>query len=318
MSEQDFAALKEQVEGLKLALTKKEVEAQQTAAKIELMELELKKLLKQSKDENAEGKGPGEEKEHVVYVTPSRKLERFKGKPAKGTDPSVEEWIEDARATCESKGLKKEQIALFLLEHLAGEARQEILGRGDEIKSNPEQIFAVLLRVFGDGDSLPQLQQQFFSYRQKEGEVLVSCSLHLVRLFDRIVQLDSSFKPGRDAQLKSRLAEAVREENLRTELRRLNSEHPELTYFDVRDRVMKLMSKPPVKQSILVQETAAAGQDILSILRQQSQQISAQQKQIESLVSALSSRDVSSRGGGQQRCWVWFCTAFKKRLPKES
>ena len=169
MSEEDFAALKEQVEGLKLALTKKEVEAQQTAANIELMELELKKLLKQSKDENAEGKGPGEEKEHVVYVTPSRKLERFKGKPVKGTDPSVEEWIEDARATCESKGLKKEQTALFLLEHLAGEARQEILGRGDEIKSNPEQIFAVLLRVFGDGDSLPQLQQQFFSYRQKEG-----------------------------------------------------------------------------------------------------------------------------------------------------
>ena len=132
----------------------------------------------------------------------------------------------------------------------------------------------------------------------------MSCSLHLVRLFDRIIQLDSSFKPGRDAQLKSRLAEAVREESLRTELRRLNSEHPELTYFDVRDRVMKLMSKPPVKQSTLVQETAAAGQDIHSILRQQSQQIATQQKQIESLVSALSSRDVSSRGGGQRRCWV--------------
>ena len=81
----------------------------------------------------------------------------------------------------------------------------------------------------------------------------MSCSLHLVRLFDRIVELD---KPGRDVQLKlkSGLAEAVREENFRTELWRLNSEHPELTYFDVRDRVMKLMSKPPVKQSTLVQE----------------------------------------------------------------
>ena len=225
-----------------------------------------------------------------MYVTPSRKLERFKGKPAKGTDPSVEEWIEDARATCESTGLKKEQTALFLLEHLAGEARQEILGRGDEIKSNPEQIFAVLLRVFEDGDSLPQLQQQFFSYRQKEGEDLVSCSLHLVRL-----------------------TEAVREENLRTDLWGLNSEHPELTYFDVRHRVMKLMSKPPVKQSTLVQETAAAGQDIHSILRQQSQQISAQQKQIESLVSALSSRDVSFRGCGQRRCWVCGSAQHLKR-----
>ena len=113
MSEEVFAALKEQVEGLKLALTKQEVEAQQIAANIELMELELKKLLKQSKDENAEGKGPKEEKEHVAYVTPSRKLERFKGKPAKGTDPSFEEWIEYARVTCESKGLKKKSRLPF-------------------------------------------------------------------------------------------------------------------------------------------------------------------------------------------------------------
>ena len=75
--------------------------------------MELEKLLKQSKDENAEGKGPKEEKEHVVYVTPSRKLERFKGKPAKGTDPSVEEWIEYARATCESKGLKEKAHCPF-------------------------------------------------------------------------------------------------------------------------------------------------------------------------------------------------------------
>ena len=81
-------------------------------------------------------------------------------------------------------------------------------------------------------------------------------------------------------------------------MRRLNSEHPELSYFDVRDRVMKLTSKPRLKQSTLIQETTAAGQDIHSILRLQSQQILAQQKQIESLVSALSNRDVSSRGGG--------------------
>lgn len=165
---------------------------------------------------------------------------------------------------------------MYLLEHLAGEARREILGRGDEINANPEQIYALLLRVFGDGDSLPQLQQQFFSYQQKEGEDLVSCSLHLVQLFDCIVQLDSSFKPGRDSQLKNRLTEAVCEDSLRTdELRHLNSEHPELSYFDACDCVMKLMSqqsKPEkLRQNTLVQETAA-DQDVHSILKYQSQQ----------------------------------------------
>ena len=169
MSEEDFAALKDQVEGLKLALIKEEAEAQQTAANIELMELELKKLLKQSKDESAEGKGPREEKEHVVYVTPSRKLERFKGKPAQGTDPSVEEWIEDGKAICESKGLKKEQTALFLLEHLAGEARREILGRGNEIKSNPDQIFAVLLSFWGWELLTPAATAVFFVPPERRG-----------------------------------------------------------------------------------------------------------------------------------------------------
>lgn len=303
MSAEELAALKGEIEGLKLALAKKEEEVHKTAVSVEAVEGELKQLLKQTKDACEQGKGPGGEKEHLVYVTPSRKLERFKGKPVRGTDLSVEEWIEDAKAICESKGLSKEQTALFLLEHLAGEARREILGRGDEVKGNPEHIFAVLLRVFGDGDSLPQLQQQFFSYRQKEGEDLVSCSLHLVQLFDRIVQLDSSFKPGRDSQLKNRLAEAVHEEGLRTELRRLNSEHPELSYFDVRDRVMKLMSKPSTKQTIVVQENATA-EDVHSILKKQNEQIAAQQKQIESLVSVLSSGNVSPRGGGQRRCWV--------------
>ena len=299
MSAEDLAALKGEVEGLKLALVKKEKEAQETAENLGAVEQELKHLLKQPKNESVKGEG-------VVYVAQSRKLERFRGRPVKTTDPTVEEWIEDAKASSDSKGLTKEQTSLYLVEHLAGDARREILGRGDEIKSNPEQIYAVLLRVFGDGDSLPQLQQQFFSYRQREGEDLVSLSLHLVQLFDRIVQLDSSFKPGRDSQLKNRLAEAVRDDNTRTELRRLNSEHPELSYFDARDRVMKLMSQygksDKTGQTTLVQE-AAADQDVQSILKQQSQQIAAQQKQIESLVAALSGRNVPPRGGGPRRCW---------------
>lgn len=45
-------------------------------------------------------------------MSQSRKLERFRGKPVRPTDPSVEEWIEDARTTCECKGLKKEQTTL--------------------------------------------------------------------------------------------------------------------------------------------------------------------------------------------------------------
>ena len=63
---------------------------------------------------------------------------------------------------------------------LARKARQEIIGRGDEVMGDPEQIFQIMLRVFGDGDTLSQLQQRFFSYRQDTYEDLESCSLKLL------------------------------------------------------------------------------------------------------------------------------------------
>ncbi|KAK3737241.1 hypothetical protein QZH41_010870 [Actinostola sp. cb2023] len=268
-------------------------------------EREIKKMLRENKPDE---KKVSEVKERVIYVSPSHKLERFRGKPERASDLSVEEWIDDARAACASRGLASKEQAAYLVEHLAGRARREVLGRGEEVKGDPENIFMVLLRVFGDGDSLPHLQQLFYAYRQGEGDDLVTCSLELVKLFDRIVQLDSSFKAGRDSQLKTRLAEAVCEDNIRTEMRRLNSEHPELPFFDARDRVMKLMRSQDnfktskVKQEVVINEVSA-DQDIRNVLKQQGQQLIAQQKQIESLLTALNTRS-TPQGGRTRLCWL--------------
>ncbi|KAL9967436.1 hypothetical protein ACROYT_G025658 [Oculina patagonica] len=92
MSAEELATLKGKVEGLKKALEKKEKEAQETAENMGAVEQELKQLLKQSKSDSVKGEG-------IVYVTQSRKLERFRGRPVKATDPTVEEWIEDAKAS---------------------------------------------------------------------------------------------------------------------------------------------------------------------------------------------------------------------------
>jgi len=68
---------------------------------------------------------------------------------------------------------------------------------------------------------------------------------------------------------------------------------------------MKMMSqygKPDkLRQTTVVQETAA-DQDVQSILRQHTEQIAAQQKQIESLVAALSGRIVLPRSSRPCRC----------------
>lgn len=86
----------------------------------------------------------------------------------------------------------------FIAEHSGGKARQEITGRGEEVKDNPEEIFKVLLSVFGEGEDMPALQQRFYSFVQGSEDIL-TCSLTLVDLYDRITELDDSFKPSRES-----------------------------------------------------------------------------------------------------------------------
>ena len=148
----------------------REKEATKSAGNTEAIERELKKLFKKEKSEKDASNGSGD---RVVYVAQLRKLDKFKGRPEKPSDPGAEEWIEDAMAACKSKGLSTGDQATYLIE-------REVLGRGEKISSDSSHIFAVLIRVFGDWDSLPQEQQHFYSYKQKEGEDLVSCSLVLV------------------------------------------------------------------------------------------------------------------------------------------
>ena len=170
-----------------------------------------------------------------LYLATSRKLERFRDRPEKATDLTIEEWMADIKGHLTSRQLKEADQAPFVVDHLVGKARQEVLGRGTAVSMNARTIFEVLTKVFGDGNSLPQLQQRFFAYQQRN-EDLLTCSLNLVALYDRIGDHDASFRAGRNTALKGRLAEAVRDEGLQRELRRLNMECPQLSYFEVRDR----------------------------------------------------------------------------------
>ena len=51
-------------------------------------------------------------------------------------------------------------------------------------------------------------------------------------------ELDNSLKVRADGTLKERLAEAVLDDALKRELRRLNDEAPSLSYFDLQNRAI--------------------------------------------------------------------------------
>lgn len=223
-----------------------------------------------------------------VYIAPGRRLEIFKDRPTKPGDVTVHDWIVDVRGQLELRGMTTKEAAAYIKDHLAGNARKEILGRGEEVGSNPDKIISILERVFGDGDSLPQLQQRFFSYKQAHNEDLLDCSLMLVTLYDRIGALDPTYLACRESSLKGRLAEAVTDEGLRRELRRLNVESPSLSYFQLRDRAIEwlgTLKRPNSSRRETTVNEVSFESNVLDLLRQQGEQIAAQQKQLDSLLA---------------------------------
>ena len=256
----------------------------------------------------------------IVYLSQGRRLDRFCDRPTKKGDPSVHEWIRDMKSHIQLRKLDPLSQSSLILNHLGGKARREIVGRGKDLQKQPKGIFEVLIRVFGDGDTLTQLQQRFYQYRQGENEDLVSCSLELVELYDRICDLDGSFKSNRERSLKGRLAEAVKDEALRRELRRLNLENPGMTFFDARDQITQWVGKSkPLSRGNVTVEKVSADSEYHHLIMKQGEQIKEQQKQIEELIQAMKEvtpqerktnnsqeRYVGYRGnssGGPRRCF---------------
>ena len=246
------------------------------------------------------------------------RIPRFLDKPREPGDITLQDWLDDVRSAINLRGLSGPQEAAFLLEHLGGKARREITGRGG-IKLSGSQIFSILEQVFGDGNSLARLQSQFYSYKQAADVDLLTCSHNLVTLADRIEacdKKDSGFSAYKTTILKDRLAEAVADSSLRRELRRLNTEAPSLSFFDLRDRAIQWLGSPDVRQRQPTVEEKQADSELLELLKNQSEQIQQQQQQIQQLTAKLEGL-ASGQVSSARRCHICGSTEhLKRRCPQ--
>ena len=264
--------------------------------------------------------------ERPVYVTPARRIDKFRGQPQKPGDATVYEWVADARGLLATvHTIPQASKAALLIDNLGGRARQEIVGRGTDTSNRPDAIFQILLTVFGDGDLLPQLQQRFFSYLQREGETLVTCSLSLLELYERMAQWDPALLDGRERALKGRLAEAVRDESLRRELRRLNMESPELGYFELRDRALQWLgsgARPQRSRQDASQFEVKVdeGEDLRAVVHKQAEQLQFLEEQLKHFMSPTRGDAVPRRRfDGPRLCWL--CQSpdhMKANCPQQS
>ncbi|KAI2668517.1 Retrovirus-related Pol polyprotein from transposon 17.6 [Labeo rohita] len=138
--------------------------------------------------------------ERFVFVPRDRKCPKFSGRSGIGID----EWVEEAQACMRLRRLSTVDQAFFLVDHLEGEAREEIRYR-----------------------------------RQQEGETLVEFSLALMSLLEKVKNQSPHGIPNGEILLRDQFVEYVNDCALRRELKQLVRRQPTVTLFDVRSEALR-------------------------------------------------------------------------------
>ena len=102
------------------------------------------------------------------------------------------------KLTGQQENLQKRSLADnldFILEHLSGEALEEIKHRNRHHVASCEQVFEILIKSFGDGlCSRAQLERQFYNRNQGKGESLRKYSHILMALAEKLTHLNGHEK----------------------------------------------------------------------------------------------------------------------------
>lgn len=173
--------------------------------------------------------------ERLVVVPRDRRCPIFNGK----TGVSVNDWAEEVQACIRARRLTAADQALFMFDHLEGEAREEIKYRTRAEQADPDQIIAILKDLYGCTRSYIALQQAFFARTQQEGETLQEFSLALMALMERVKQQAPDGLLNSTVLLRDHFVEHVLDGALRRELKQLVRRQPQATLIEVRAEALR-------------------------------------------------------------------------------
>lgn len=103
-----------------------------------------------------------------------------------GNVGSYFEWVDDLENVLRARHFSDQEKAVYIYDHLEGEAREEIKHQSVEIRRNPERILDILKEVYGCPSTLVKTQKRFFDRKQREGEGLREYSHALMSLSEDI------------------------------------------------------------------------------------------------------------------------------------
>lgn len=173
--------------------------------------------------------------ERFVFIPRERRCPKFNGRSGIG----IEGWVEEVEACMRMRNMTIAERAFFLVDHLEGEAQDEIKYRPSLDKDDPRRIISALRELYGCAESYVALQEVFYSRRQLEGETLQEFSLALLGLFDRLKQQSPHVISNADVIVRDQFIECVLYNALRRELKQLVRRQPAVTLLEVRGEAIR-------------------------------------------------------------------------------
>ena len=174
------------------------------------------------------------------------KLSRFSGKYAPG-ELLLSEWLDEVDIYCNQCDIPASQKAQVILNHLDGEARQEIKCHAissDELDCS--QLINLLKRHFGSKETSQSLLKKFHERIQHENESLDQYSRILICMYNDIIKVapsgeKKSYQDLKDSSLIDKFVQGTRNPSVRLELRRIQLASPGKTFLEIRDHALDLL-----------------------------------------------------------------------------
>lgn len=173
--------------------------------------------------------------ERLIVIPRDRKCPMFNGRSGIG----IAEWIEEIEACMRARRLSVADQALFIFDHLEGEAKEEIRFRPSRERGDPPTVFTILKDLYGCAKSYVTLQQAFFSRHQLEGETLQEFSLALLALMEQVKQCAPDEMPNAGTLLRDQFTEHVLDSALRRELKQFIRGKPTATLLELRSEAIR-------------------------------------------------------------------------------
>lgn len=185
---------------------------------------------------------PQSRSERFVYIQRERKCPHFSGSKSKA-DILIYDWIENFESCVRDRNMSAREKALFLYDHLEGEAKAEIRFRPLAERENPDTILKILKEVYGSSSSFVSLQRQFFDRKQKDGESLKEFSHSLWALIEEIKRAYPNRLIDPDILVRDQFVEHVRDVSLRRELKSIVRQNPAVDFIALRHEAIRWMEE---------------------------------------------------------------------------